>query len=127
MKLHDLLRHIADNVENGEIWSEGIDISDEAAWEDSVFFGSASSVKLTPRTREVNGFTVPAPVREPIKNGSVYYVEDPTDSCWYVAHSWGGGDLDKRFLERGLIHLNQDSAIANAKAHRGIDPKWGEE
>jgi hypothetical protein len=122
MKLQDLLRHIADNVENGEIWSEGIDISDKAAWEASVFFGEADSIKLKPRTHVVNGFTVPAPETvKPPKYTPIFY-GDPSMKGWHIETTWHGTEIDLRMLERGNVFLTREAAIANEKARYNIDP-----
>jgi hypothetical protein len=122
MKLQDLLRHIADNVENGRIWSEGLDIDDEAAWAASVFFGNAGSVKLTPRTHVINGFTVPAPVGGDLGGVQGCWLTDITCPEWAYGVCWVGDNQQTDWLNRGLIHLRKEAAIANAKAMLGIDP-----
>lgn len=74
------------------------------------------------KTRTINGFEVPEPVRDPLEDGQEYFVSDLSLNDMFFDSCWDGGDIDFRRLERGLIHLDEESAIANANAMMGIDP-----
>ena len=88
--------------------------------------GHPSSLDLfmKPKTRIINGFEVPAPVTDPdsMKVGDKYYCADGSESSWFFWSSWAGDETDKMWLERGLVFLRKEDAIANAKAMLGINP-----
>lgn len=121
MKLQDLLRHIADNVENGSPWYSGLDVPEHYATFQDVWINH-HSIKLATRTHMVNGFEVPAPESEALTRNNIYYIPDASNLAWYVSYTWVEDEADKRFLVRRLVHLTKESAIANAKAEKGIDP-----
>jgi len=121
MKLQDLLRHIADNVENGKGWYKGLEcknLSNRPNWEDVV--DHHDWFKLAPRTHVVNGFTVPAPEVEAPQDE--YFIANIGAVEFHHSSYWANHDLDSRRLKRGLIHLKKEAAIANAKAMLGINP-----
>ena len=80
-------------------------------------------------THEVNGFTVPAPLRFAPAKGAVYFVSCTSAIAFAYKGYWGekGASTDKMHLERGLIHLTKEAAVANAKAMCGIDPESDDE
>lgn len=121
MKLQDLLRHIADNVENGKKWGCGLSCPTHFKSLGEVCENS-HRVELAPRTHVVNGFTVPAPEVQTLTKNDSYYMPDASIRVWFVEYAWFKDSSDKRFLERGLVHLTKEAAIANAKAMLGIDP-----
>ena len=81
---------------------------------DSVF--SKCEFKVGPRTILVNGVEVPAGEKEAPSKGATYYVPDQAEESLAYDFSWGDDDMDARFLERGLVYLDKESAIARAKA-----------
>lgn len=97
--------------------------SDECLWCSEEWYMNCSVVvKTKPKTITVNGFEVPEPVREELKCGGSYYVPNViTDGLWAIS-TWKGVDRDYRNLDRSLIHLTKESAIAHAKAMLGINP-----
>jgi hypothetical protein len=74
------------------------------------------------KTIKVNGFDVPEPLREPLKNNVNYCIPDPKMEDLFDYQTWTGHRLDMVWLSRGLIHLTKENAIAHAKAMLGIDP-----
>jgi len=124
MKLQDLLRHIADNVENGKDWSDGIDINDEAAWAVSVFFGEADSIKLKPRTHVVNGFTVPAPMDMPcnLNIGDEFIFIHPIRGTTKWIYSEASKSIVIDGFNRGVFFKSTNEAELNRLAQQGIDP-----
>ena len=64
----------------------------------------------------VNGIEVPEPVREELEKGCRYWLANPTSPYLYSELCWGGDDTDRRWLSRGLIHLNEAAAVAHTKA-----------
>lgn len=86
--------------------------------------GQPSSLDLfmKQKTHIVNGFEVPEPAKTPPKGFENYFVPSIQDDCFYFVYIWTGDPTDKKCLERGLVFLNKEDAIANAKAMLGIDP-----
>lgn len=72
--------------------------------------------RLAPRTILVNGVEVPAGENEPPSKGATYYVPDHGEESLAYDFLWGDDEMDARFLERGLVYLDKESAIARAKA-----------
>lgn len=78
---------------------------------------------MWPKTRIINGFEVPAPETKAPSGNTVYYVSIPHISKYHGANLWGNEkDQVEYCLKRGLVFLNKEDAIANAKAMLGINP-----
>lgn len=82
---------------------------------------------MKPKTRVINGFDVPVPESEPLEEGDEYYMPSIQGEYFYRDDIWLGYRFNKRHLKRGLVFLNREDAIANAKAMLGIDPYGDEE
>lgn len=83
---------------------------------------SQDIIGMWPKTRTVNGFEVPAPEAEVLNVGSLYFIACTRHMGFYDTHKWFDEKIDKRYMERGLVFLTKDDAIANAKAMLGINP-----
>lgn len=79
------------------------------------------------KTRAVNGFEVPAPVTNPgnMEHGDTYYVAESSSTVWHVETFWTNDKLDKELMNRNLVFMNKEDAIANAKAMVGVNPYGG--
>lgn len=64
----------------------------------------------------INGIEVPKPVDKSLRNGQEYLLVDILSDDLTLCLYWHGDVEDKRYLERGLIHLDEESAIIHAKA-----------
>lgn len=80
---------------------------------------------MKPKTRIVNGFEVPSPVKTPPKSFDYYYIPSVQSDVFYCPYVWSGDIFDKKCLERGLVFLTKEDAAATAKAMLGIDPYEG--
>ncbi|MDO4708234.1 MAG: hypothetical protein Q4B94_00155 [Pseudomonadota bacterium] len=73
-----------------------------------------------PRTININGYSVPEPVRRPLKDGDKYYVPALFEAVLADYYYWGdaidGDEVDRRLLERGLVHMTAEAAVVHAKA-----------
>ena len=69
-----------------------------------------------PKTITVNGIKVPAPAREAPKMGEKFFLVNPAASTLAVAYSWSNGRYDNEWLNKGVLHLTEEAAIAHAKA-----------
>ena len=79
-------------------------------------------IGMYPETRIVNGFRVPVPETEELKLGCMYFAPHLQSDSYFARLSWDGDACDMRSLKRGVVFLNIEDAIANAKAMLGIDP-----
>lgn len=84
-------------------------------------------VGMYPEIRLINGFEVPAPETEELKYDTRYYIASLEARHFYNCATWDDHDMDKLWLERGLVFLCAKDAVANTKAMLGIDPNTGEE
>ena len=84
---------------------------------------SADIIGMWPKTRAINGFKVPAPETEGLNEREAYYTPVFNNNCFYREEKWAKDSLfDLLLLKRGIVFLNAEDAIANAKAMLGIDP-----
>lgn len=78
------------------------------------------------KTQIINGFTVPAPVKDwkELKVGSYYY--SPSFHLEGMVANYQVDEkqdsFDNRLIERGLVFKTEEDALAVAKAMLGIDP-----
>ncbi|MDE9504589.1 hypothetical protein, partial [Xenorhabdus bovienii] len=73
--------------------------------------------RLKPRTIRIGKFDIPEPVREPLENEQRYYYPSISDDdAWYRSSVWEGDSYDNAQLQRGLIHLDHESAEIHAQA-----------
>ena len=77
-------------------------------------------------TRIINEFEVPLPETQAPERGTTYYSPDLMRCHLFASLVWDDDDYDFRMLNRGLVFLNLDVAIATAKAMLGVDP-YGED
>lgn len=73
-----------------------------------------------PETRTINRFEVPAPETEVPVSSTDYYIATPTLTCLYSCETWNGNRVHRMWLERGLVFLNKEDAIAAAKSMLGM-------
>lgn len=83
---------------------------------DTQSYMSGCSFRIAPRKILVNGVEVPAPQVEAPEKYDCYYVPDTAEEDLYYELTWSGDEMDHRYLERGLLYRDEESAIARAKA-----------
>lgn len=81
----------------------------------------ADRYRIKPRTINMNGREVPEPVREAPKRDKHYFVPGVAEEHFYRETTWSDDRFDHLRLQRGIIHLTRDAAIAHAKAMLNID------
>ena len=69
-----------------------------------------------PKTITVNGIEVPEPIREEPKVGEKYFLVSLTAFTLVTSNPWVNDKYDQQWLNRGLVHLTEEAAIAHAKA-----------
>lgn len=70
----------------------------------------------------VNEFVVPAPCKHPPDIQNTYYIPDIFAPDLVTSYNWYNNHIDMLYLERGLVHLAKNDAIAHAKALIFVDP-----
>lgn len=75
-----------------------------------------SDIRLAPRTILVNGVEVPAPETAYPEDGIDFYVPDLAEADLFSKGNWDEAEWDLNALDRGLVYLDKESAIARAKA-----------
>ena len=79
-------------------------------------FAGAVAYRLAPRTIFVNGVEVPAPEKDfPEYGVEMWHIDFSSDvlASWFT---YDGTDVYSDMLERGVLYLNKEDAIARAKA-----------
>lgn len=73
--------------------------------------------RVKPEGILINGIEVPCPVREPLKEDQEFFMADGTQVTNPVRFYWSSKSRSMLvWLERGLIHLTEEAAIAHAEA-----------
>lgn len=72
--------------------------------------------ELAPETIEINGIDITKPESKELSYNTIYYMPKPDYADLYHSSCWANHKIDKLRLERGLIHLTKENAIAHAKA-----------
>ena len=75
-------------------------------------------VELMPLPDEITlpARVIPAPLREPLIHGAIYYTFDPLEPDGVACHEWGGGAADNRLLACGVAFSTKQRAAAAWKA-----------
>lgn len=71
--------------------------------------------RLKPKTITIGKYEVPEPVREPLKEGDIYFVASPNLGYVYE-YAWIDCKMNTNHLNNGLIHLTQEAAETHYKA-----------
>jgi hypothetical protein len=122
-----VLRAIADGEPISDFECVNRSWKGEEEWEPAteysgwVFYPDGWQVRRKQKTIKINGFDVPEPMQEATKN-QMYFTPAIDHAEFYRAFNWNSDSVDERLLNRGLIHLKKENAIAHAKAMLGIDP-----
>jgi hypothetical protein len=127
-----LLRHVADNIEAGRPELSGVECQNANGTFTKTHLKSFSYAameiaigkcfRIKPATRVINGFEVPEPVRNDLKKGQAYFCPTILNEELYSSVLYNVDDYVERIIQRGLVFLTADDAIATAKAMLGIDP-----
>ena len=67
------------------------------------------------KTISINGYDVPEPVREPLPEGTKYYIPS-LQTMGTIESVWLEIVYDYEVLELGLVHLDKESALAYREA-----------
>lgn len=125
----EVLRAIADGADPSEFewFSNGHNYwkqFDGHQWTILSLKNCKAEFRRKPRTRVVNGFTVPAPIRQMPENNTEYWMADPSWGQWCFCFVFDSHPEKHYAYERGLLFDTEKAAIANAKAMCGIDPMY---
>lgn len=119
----EFLEHLLENAKNNKPLKEGL-YYDNSIVTSSIEGTDWSNLLLYSKypPRQINGFTVPAPAKTKLDQGTVYYTPNISINSYYSKAQWNNVWGDFTMLERGLVFLTVEAAIANCKAMLGIDP-----
>ncbi|QTL38756.1 hypothetical protein HGO23_12795 [Xenorhabdus budapestensis] len=80
-------------------------------------FDRVFGYRLKPRTIRIGEYDVPEPVRvEPEINTKYFSPSILSPSVLFVSFEWSGDFYDSIALNRGMVHLEKESAELHAKA-----------
>lgn len=82
----------------------------------NAYLGVDFKFRLAPKKILVNGVEVPAPEKVAPKAGVDYFLPCTEAQDMWIAYDWQNGFFDNQCLDRGLVYLNKEDAIARAKA-----------
>lgn len=105
-------------TERGTPWSWHIDGRSNTVGRET----GKDIIGMYPETRTINGFEVPLPEISPPEYGGIYYTPRIDHKKLFALVHWCDGKYDRLVLERGLVFLSEEDAIATTKAILGIDP-----
>ncbi|MDX7992618.1 hypothetical protein [Xenorhabdus littoralis] len=72
--------------------------------------------RLKPKTIRIGNIDVPEPVREPLECDQEYFVVATSGLFPASIGVWNSAKIHMIYLERGLIHLDRESAELHAQA-----------
>ncbi len=84
--------------------------------------GGTEAFRLKPQL-VIGGRLVPMPEREAPAEGTTYFTPDPHSVDHYGSYIWRNLQSNQRFLERGLVHLTKEAAIAHGEAFIALSKK----
>ena len=79
------------------------------------FDGGAKAFRLKPQL-VIGDLLVPMPEREALTLGTIYFTPNTHSTEGYTRGIWGDTYYDSLWLERGLVHLNKEAAVAHGQA-----------
>lgn len=77
---------------------------------------TAYEFRLAPCVLLVNGVEVPAPEKKMLRDEKTYFIPSVGNDDLFSEKCNYNPDLTKLHIERGLVYLNKEDAIARAKA-----------
>lgn len=114
------------HIESTDEW---IELTSSPMWYES------NKYRRKTKTININGYEVPEPVREQLKDGQTYYIADFSSAGYVEKYTWTNDQIDSEWLSNGTIHLTKEAAISHAEAllsftkqNTGIKPSvdWAE-
>ena len=107
------------------IWGRGMVVEKDSCV-NGVHAGSfskgAASFRLKPML-VIGDHLVPMPECEAPAEGTTYFTPDPHSVDHYGSYIWRNLQSNQRFLDRGLVHLTKEAAIAHGEALIALSKK----
>lgn len=79
-------------------------------------FDKPERYSLKPKTVAINGIEVERGVYFDLAEDQGYFIPVIDKEYFFSEYHWCNDDLDKQWLERGLVFLEKEKAVAMAKA-----------
>lgn len=110
-------------------WGKPYTVADYASvihldhpWGINSFTGGSAAFRLKPML-VIGDQMVPMPERKFPTERTTYYTPNPHGDSYYSQYSWWDAQTDQLWLERGLVHLNKEAAIAHGEALVALSKK----
>lgn len=91
-------------------------------WHVNTYTGGSAAFRLKPQL-VIGGRLVPMPEREAPAVGTTLFTPAPHGEDYYNTYSWSGDKWDLSWLERGLVHLTKEAAVAHGEALVALSKK----
>ena len=119
--MHKMLLYAQDAAETDKPWERWMCMhKKDAIWRDEFkehpIWHEDFEYRRKPKTITVNGIEVPEPIREEPKVGEKFFLVNLASPTLVNDYSWTQHRYDKVWLNKGLLHLTEEAAIAHAKA-----------
>lgn len=100
----EFLEYLLENAKNNIPLKEGLyyDNSIETSTIEGTDWSNLRLYSKKP-PRQINWFTVPAPAKYKLDQGTVYYVPSPHFIKYYTENTWHNHSSDLMYLERGIV------------------------
>ena len=83
--------------------------------EEPLYWHEGIEYRRKPKTININGFEVPEPYKEALEICQAYWVANPA-AIMASAQSFTAHDIERHWLEAGLVHLTKEAAELHRKA-----------
>ena len=116
-----MMEYAKDAMETAEPWLRWEHYSTSSqCWKPFSFVGPDwnfdSKYRRKQMTININGHEVPEPYRGEMADGERYYVVSLNGESQHADERWYDEYYSNKSMERGLVHLNKEAAIAHTQA-----------
>ncbi len=80
---------------------------------------------IKPKTININGFEVPEPVREPLKEDENFWLTNVDGHPGFLLMKWDNTKSQNFWLSKGMIHRSEAAAVLHAKSLWSFTEKEG--
>lgn len=103
-----------------ELWEYASPATDPLQWKpllDHPGWIPSFRYRQKPKRITISNVSIPLPLQTPPIIGTIYWIPTITSvESISARHVWSGSSEDLRWLQRGLIHTNEDAARQHAEA-----------
>lgn len=89
---------------------------DECSWDARIYWYFDKQFRIKPKQININGNLINAPIKDKLKSGDDYWFVNILTYAKVYESVWENDSIDNSRLDRGLIHLTKEDALAHANA-----------